>query len=267
MDDRYPSREHNVRPEIGLEVKNWTVHHPLYHEKVVDKNISFNVHKGEVVGFSGLQGAGRTELAMSIFGRSYGSNISGELYLNGEKVELKTPEQAIHHKLAYVTEDRKTNGLILGESIRFNTTLARMDKVCSQNGIIDTTAEKNVAEQMTEEMGTKTPSIEQKVGNLSGGNQQKALLGKWMFTEPDVLILDEPTRGIDVGAKYDIYCLINKMVEEGKSVIMISSEMPELIGMCDRIYIMNEGELKGELEAKEATQERIMSYIISADKQ
>ncbi len=267
MDDRYPSREHKVRPEIGLEVKNWTVYHPLYHEKVVDKNISFNVHKGEVVGFSGLQGAGRTELAMSIFGKSYGSNISGELYLNGEKVELKTPEQAIHHKLAYVTEDRKTNGLILGESIRFNTTLARMDKVCSQNGVIDTTAEKNVAEQMTEEMGTKTPSIEQKVGNLSGGNQQKALLGKWMFTEPDVLILDEPTRGIDVGAKYDIYCLINKMVEEGKSVIMISSEMPELIGMCDRIYIMNEGELKGELDAKEATQERIMSYIISADKQ
>ena len=267
MDDRYPSREHKVRPEIGLEVKNWTVHHPLYHEKVVDKNISFNVHKGEVVGFSGLQGAGRTELAMSIFGKSYGSNISGELYLNGEKVELKTPEQAIHHKLAYVTEDRKTNGLILGESIRFNTTLARMDKVCSKNGVIDTTAEKNVAEQMTEEMGTKTPSIEQKVGNLSGGNQQKALLGKWMFTEPDVLILDEPTRGIDVGAKYDIYCLINKMVEEGKSVIMISSEMPELIGMCDRIYIMNEGELKGELDAKEATQERIMSYIISADKQ
>lgn len=267
MDDRYPSREHKVRPEIGLEVKNWTVYHPLYHEKVVDKNISFNVHKGEVVGFSGLQGAGRTELAMSIFGKSYGSNISGELYLNGEKVELKTPEQAIHYKLAYVTEDRKTNGLILGESIRFNTTLARMDKVCSQNGVIDTTAEKNVAEQMTEEMGTKTPSIEQKVGNLSGGNQQKALLGKWMFTEPDVLILDEPTRGIDVGAKYDIYCLINKMVEEGKSVIMISSEMPELIGMCDRIYIMNEGELKGELDAKEATQERIMSYIISADKQ
>ncbi len=265
MDDRYPSRKHNVRPEIGLEVKNWTVHHPLYHEKVVDKDISFNVHKGEVVGFSGLQGAGRTELAMSIFGRSYGSSISGELYLNGTKVELKTPEQAIQHKLAYVTEDRKTNGLILGESIRFNTTLARIDKVCS-GGVIDTTAEKNVAEEMTKEMGTKTPSIEQKVGNLSGGNQQKALLGKWMFTEPDVLILDEPTRGIDVGAKYDIYCLINKMVEEGKSVIMISSEMPELIGMCDRIYIMNEGELKGELDAKEATQERIMSYIISADK-
>ena len=200
---------------------------------------------------------------MSIFGKSYGTNISGELYLNGEKVDLKNPEQAIHHKLAYVTEDRKVNGLILGESIRFNTTLARLDKVCAK-GIIDTTNEKNVAEEMTEAMGTKTPSIEQQVGNLSGGNQQKALLGKWMFTEPDVLILDEPTRGIDVGAKYDIYCLINQMVEDGKSVIMISSEMPELIGMCDRIYIMNEGELRGELDAKEATQEKIMSYIISA---
>ena len=257
MDDRYPSRVHNVRPEIGLEVKNWTVHHPLYHEKIVDKNISFKVHKGEVVGFSGLQGAGRTELAMSIFGKSYGTNISGELYLDGKKVDLKTPEQAIHHKMAYVTEDRKTNGLILDESIRFNTTLARLDKVC-EKGVVDTVAE-------LKEMGTKTPSIEQKVGNLSGGNQQKALLGKWMFTEPDVLILDEPTRGIDVGAKYDIYCLINQMVDEGKSVIMISSEMPELIGMCDRIYVMNEGELKGELDAKEATQERIMSYIISAD--
>jgi putative multiple sugar transport system ATP-binding protein len=264
MDDRYPTREHKVQKEIGLEVKNWTVHHPLYHEKIVDKDISFKVHKGEVVGFSGLQGAGRTELAMSIFGKSYGMGITGEVYVDGKKVDLKTPEQAIRHGIAYVTEDRKVNGLILGESIRFNTTLARLDKVCSKNGIIDTTAEKKVAEDMTNAMGTKTPSIEQKIGNLSGGNQQKALLGKWMFTEPDILILDEPTRGIDVGAKYDIYCLINKMVENGKSVVMISSEMPELIGMCDRIYVMNEGELKGELDAAEATQEKIMSYIISA---
>ena len=154
---------------------------------------------------------------------------------------------------------------MLGGTCRFNTTMGRLDKVCDK-GSVDETAEKKAAEDMTEAMGTKTPSIEQKVGNLSGGNQQKALLGKWMFTEPDVLILDEPTRGIDVGAKYDIYCLINKMVDEGKSVIMISSEMPELIGMCDRIYVMNEGEMKGELDAKEATQERIMSFIISADK-
>ncbi|MCD8014760.1 MAG: sugar ABC transporter ATP-binding protein [Lachnospiraceae bacterium] len=263
MDDRYPERKHNVSSEVGLEVKNWTVHHPLYPEKIVDDNISFKVHKGEVVGFSGLQGAGRTELAMSLFGRSYGTDISGEIYLEGRKVDLKSPEQAIKNKIAYVTEDRKTNGLILGESIRFNTTLARLDKICS-NGVIDSTAEKKAAEEMTEEMGTKTPSIEQMIGNLSGGNQQKALLGKWMFAEPNVLILDEPTRGIDVGAKYDIYCLINQMVDNGKSVIMISSEMPELIGMCDRIYIMNEGELCGEVEAKNTTQEEIMGYIMSS---
>ncbi len=263
MDDRYPKRERKEHKEVKMEVKNWTVYHPLYHDKIVDKDISFKLHKGEVIGFSGLQGAGRTELAMSIFGRSYGSKIEGELYIDGKKVELKTPEQAIKQKIAYVTEDRKTNGLILGESITFNTTLARLDKVCN-GGVIDSASEKDVAEKMTKEMGTKTPSVEQKVGNLSGGNQQKALLGKWMFTEPDILILDEPTRGIDVGAKYDIYCLINKMAEEGKSVIMISSEMPELIGMCDRIYVMNEGELKGEVDAADATQEKIMGFIIKS---
>ena len=226
-------------------------------------HVSFNVHRGEVVGFSGLQGAGRTELAMSIFGKSYGSDITGELLMNGEPTQIKNTEAAIHKGLAYVTEDRKTNGLILGESIRMNTTLARLDKVC-KGPVINYDLEKLKAEEMKEEMGTKTPSVEQAIGNLSGGNQQKALLGKWMFTEPDILILDEPTRGIDVGAKYDIYCLINSMVEHGKSVIMISSEMPELLGMCDRIYVMNEGKLLAELDAKTATQESIMSYIIRA---
>lgn len=263
MADRYPGRRHNVLPEVGMEVRNWSVHHPLYPEKTVVDNVSFHVHKGEVVGFSGLQGAGRTELAMSIFGKSYGTDISGDLSLNGESVQIKNTEAAIRKGLAYVTEDRKTNGLILGESIRMNTTLARIDKVC-KGLVINDELEKQKAEEMKEEMGTKTPTIEQSIGNLSGGNQQKALLGKWMFTEPDILILDEPTRGIDVGAKYDIYCLINRMVEQGKSVIMISSEMPELLGMCDRIYVMNEGELLAELEAKDATQESIMSYIIRA---
>ena len=189
------------------------------------------------------------------------TSISGELYIKGEKVNLKNPHDAIRHGLAYVTEDRKTNGLILGESIRFNTTLARLSKVC-EKGVVNTDMEVHLADEMTKEMGTKTPSNEQKIGNLSGGNQQKALLGKWMFTEPDILILDEPTRGIDVGAKYDIYCLINKMVEDGKSVIMISSEMPELLGMCDRIYVMSEGRLAGEFTAEEATQERIMASIM-----
>ncbi len=261
MEDRYPAREHHVQDEVSLEVKDWTVHHPLYPEKVVVNNASFKVHKGEVIGFSGLQGAGRTEMAMSIFGKSYGTGITGTLKIHGKETQLKNPEAAIHAGLAYVTEDRKTNGLLLNESIRFNTTLSRLDKVCS-NGIIDRDKERDAAEKMKEEMGTKTPTIEQKVGNLSGGNQQKALLGKWMFTEPDILILDEPTRGIDVGAKYDIYCLINQMVDQGKSVIMISSEMPELLGMCDRIYVMNEGNLLAELDASEATQESIMGYIL-----
>ena len=261
MEDRYPMREHHVQDEVSLEVKDWTVHHPLYPEKVVVNNASFKVHKGEVIGFSGLQGAGRTEMAMSIFGRSYGTGISGTLKIHGKEMHLKNPEAAIHVGLAYVTEDRKTNGLLLNESIRFNTTLSRLDKVCN-NGIIDRDKERNAAELMKEEMGTKTPTIEQRVSNLSGGNQQKALLGKWMFTEPDILILDEPTRGIDVGAKYDIYCLINQMVDQGKSVIMISSEMPELLGMCDRIYVMNEGNLLAELDASEATQESIMAYIL-----
>jgi len=261
LEDRYPAREHNVQDEVNLEVKHWTVHHPLYPERIVDDDVSFYIKKGEVVGFSGLQGAGRTELAMSIFGRSYGSEISGELYLKGKKVDLKSPQKAIRRKLAYVTEDRKTNGLILDESIRFNTTLARLDKVCN-GSVIDTDREVQAAEQMTKDMGTKTPTIEQNVGNLSGGNQQKALLGKWMFTEPDILIMDEPTRGIDVGAKYEIYCLINQMVEQGKSVMMISSELPELLGMCDRIYVMNEGRLLAEVDAGEATQESIMGYII-----
>ncbi len=261
MDDRYPERVHNIRDEIGIEVKDWTVHHPLYPEKIVVNNVSFNAHKGEVIGFSGLQGAGRTELAMSIFGKSYGVDISGVLKIDGKEITLKNPEAAINSGLAYVTEDRKTSGLLLNESIRMNTTLPRLDKI-SNNGIIDSDKEVIVAEKMKDEMGTKTPTIEQKVGNLSGGNQQKALLGKWMFTEPDILILDEPTRGIDVGAKYDIYCLINKMVDDSKTVIVISSEMPELLGMCDRIYVMNEGKILAELNAKDATQEIIMGYIL-----
>ena len=261
MDDRYPAREHHVQDEVSLEVTDWTVHHPLYPEKVVDNHISFKVHKGEIIGFSGLQGAGRTELAMSIFGRSYGTDISGKLKIHGKEVHLHNPHEAIRKGLAYVTEDRKTNGLLLNETIRFNTTLPRLDEV-SSHSIIDRDKERISADQMKDAMGTKTPSVEQLVGNLSGGNQQKALLGKWMFTEPDILIMDEPTRGIDVGAKYDIYCLMNQMVENGKSVVMISSEMPELLGMCDRIYVMNEGRLLAELKASETSQEEIMGYII-----
>ena len=265
LSDRYPTREHHVSDEIGMEVTDWTVHHPIYTEKVVDDHVSFCVHKGEIVGFSGLQGAGRTELAMSIFGRSYGTGITGTLKINGKEVTLKTERQAIEAGLAYVTEDRKGNGLVLEQSIARNTTMARMEKICSR-GIVDVDKENAVAEEYKDKLRTKTPTVQQAVGNLSGGNQQKVLLAKWMFADPDVLILDEPTRGIDVGAKYEIYCIMNDLVAQGKSVIMISSEMPELLGMCDRIYVMNEGKMVAEMPASEASQEKIMAAILKSDK-
>ena len=259
--DRFPKR-HGV--EIGetlMEVKDWTVYHPIYREKKVVDNVSLHVKRGEVLGISGLMGAGRTELAMSIFGRSYGSAISGELYINGEKVTLNSVKDAIKHKLAYVTEDRKGNGLILSNPIMTNTTLANLPGV-STRGIIDTDKEYGVAEEYRAKLNTKCTGVVQNVGNLSGGNQQKVLLAKWMFADPDILILDEPTRGIDVGAKYEIYCIINQLVSEGKSVIMISSELPEVLGMSDRIYVLNEGAIVGEFEQAEATQEKIMAAIL-----
>ncbi|MBQ3852125.1 MAG: sugar ABC transporter ATP-binding protein, partial [Lachnospiraceae bacterium] len=260
MSDRFPKREPHIS-DIKLEVKNWTAYHPLYSERKVVDNVNFNVRKGEIVGISGLMGAGRTELAMSLFGKSYGENISGELYIDGKEVKLNSVNDAIAHGLAYVTEDRKGNGLILSNPIKINTTLANLNGV-SRNGIIDKDEEYNVASEYREKLGIKCPTVEQNVGNLSGGNQQKVLLAKWMYTDPDILILDEPTRGIDVGAKYEIYCIMNDLVAAGKSVIMISSEMPEILGMCDRIYVMNEGKMVAELKGSEASQEIIMSHII-----
>ncbi|MEG2668534.1 MAG: ATP-binding cassette domain-containing protein, partial [Lachnospiraceae bacterium] len=251
--------------EVALEVKNWSVFHPVYTERKVVDNVTMNVRKGEVLGISGLMGAGRTELAMSIFGKSYGINITGELYLEGQEVKLHSVKDAIDHKIAYVTEDRKGNGLILSNAIKINTTLANLAGV-SHRGIIDQDKEYVVADEYRTKLKTKCPTVEQNVGNLSGGNQQKVLLAKWMFAEPDILILDEPTRGIDVGAKYEIYCIINELVKSGKSVIMISSELPEVLGMADRIYIMNEGKMVGELNRGEATQELIMSHILKSGK-
>ena len=263
--DRFPKRPDVKIGEVNLEVKNWTVHHPLYTERKVVDDVSINVRKGEVVGISGLMGAGRTELAMSIFGKSYGTNISGKLIINGKEVHLKNVRDAIDHKLAYVTEDRKGNGLILSNPIKINTTLANLDAVSSHR-VIDKDKEYAVAVDYKEKLKTKCPTVEQNVGNLSGGNQQKVLLAKWMFADPDILILDEPTRGIDVGAKYEIYCIINQLVAAGKSVIMISSELPEVLGMSDRIYVMNEGKIVGEVNKEEATQEKIMSYILKSSK-
>ena len=260
ISDRFPKREPHIG-DIRMEVKHWNVYHPLYSERKVVDDVSLNVRRGEVVGISGLMGAGRTELAMSLFGKSYGDNISGELYINGKEVHLNNVQEAIKNKLAYVTEDRKGNGLILSNPIKINTTLSNLDAV-SNHTVIDKDKEYNVAVDYKEKLKTKCPTVEQNVGNLSGGNQQKVLLAKWMFADPDILILDEPTRGIDVGAKYEIYCIINHLVAEGKSVIMISSELPEILGMCDRIYIMNEGKMVGELAGSEATQELIMSHIL-----
>ena len=263
ISDRFPKRKDVKIGDVSMEVKDWTVYHPIYREKKVVDNVSIHVRRGEVLGISGLMGAGRTELAMSIFGRSYGSGISGELYINGEKVVLNSVKDAIKHKLAYVTEDRKGNGLILSNPIMTNTTLANLPGV-SNHGIIDTDKEYGVAEEYRAKLNTKCTGVVQNVGNLSGGNQQKVLLAKWMFADPDILILDEPTRGIDVGAKYEIYCIINQLAAEGKSVIMISSELPEILGMSDRIYVLNEGSVAGEFDGAEATQEKIMAAILKS---
>ena len=265
LSNRFPARENVKIGEICMEVDHWTVHHPMTPAKKVVDDVSFYVRRGEVVGISGLMGAGRTELAMSLFGHSYGTGISGTIKMNGKEVHLKNVRQAIDHKLAYVTEDRKGNGLILSNPIYTNTSLAKMDKV-SRYGVIDKLKEVQIAEDYRQKLHTKAPSVYQNVGNLSGGNQQKVLLAKWMLTDPDVLILDEPTRGIDVGAKYEIYCIINDLVAAGKSVIIISSELPEVLGMSDRIYVMNEGKMVGEVDGKEATQEIIMSYIMKSGK-
>ena len=263
ISDRFPKREKNIG-DINFEVKDWNVYHPIYSEKKIIDHVSIYARKGEILGICGLQGAGRTEFAMSVFGKSYGEKIKGTIIKDGKEIHLNNVQEAIKNKLAYVTEDRKGNGLILSNSIKFNTTLANLSEV-SKNSVINKDKEYAVAVEYKEKLKTKCPTVEQNVGNLSGGNQQKVLLAKWMFADPDVLILDEPTRGIDVGAKYEIYCIINDLVAEGKTVIMISSEMPELLGMCDRLYIMNEGRIVGEMNAEEATQESIMARIIQSE--
>ena len=261
MAHRYPDRTRRAG-EVLFEVKNWNVWHPEQAERQVIRDISLQARAGEVVGIAGLMGAGRTELAMSVFGHSYGRRISGEVTVGGKRADTSTVPRAIAAGLAYVTEDRKTLGLILEEDICRNTSLANLPGV-SQRGVINHAREAEVAEKYRGAMRIRTPGVFQKVMNLSGGNQQKVVLSKWLFTGPEVLILDEPTRGIDVGAKYEIYGIINELSAQGKAVVMISSEMPELLGMCDRIYVMNEGAFVGELPAAEATQERIMSLIVT----
>lgn len=261
MADRYPNRDRKAG-EMLMEVKGWNVWHPVHSERQMIKDVNLTVRAGEVVGIAGLMGAGRTELGMSVFGKSYGRSISGSVEMKGEPVDVSSVSKAIGAGLAYVTEDRKSLGLVLDETIQRNITLSNLPKV-SRNSILNEARETQVAEQYRKTLNIRTPSVFQRVMNLSGGNQQKVVLSKWLFAEPEVLILDEPTRGIDVGAKFEIYAIINELSKQGKGVVMISSEMPELLGMCDRIYVMNEGAFVGELTAEEASQERIMSLIVT----
>ena len=264
LTNRFPPRQPNVG-DVSMEVKNWTVYHPLYTERKVVDDVSITLRKGEVVGIAGLIGAGRTELCKSVFGRAYGTKISGQLLIDGKEVYLNSVSEAIQAGLAYITEDRKGDGLVLSDSIKHNTTLARLDFV-SERGVVDVDKEYQAADEYKKKLGVKAPSVEQVVGNLSGGNQQKVLIGKWMFAQPDIMMLDEPTRGIDVNAKYEIYCIINDLVAQGKSVLMVSSELPEILGMCDRTYVMCEGRIVGEFTREEATQEKIMDRIMQASK-
>ncbi len=263
LSNRYPVREGVEIGETIFEVKNWNVFTPEDANKQRLKDINIHVRAGEVVGLAGLMGAGRTELAMSVFGHNYGQKISGQVFVHGQEVPTKTVTQCIDNKLAYVSEDRKTYGLILMQTIRENSVTAARKKYFSNHGVIKKNEEVIAAEEYKKKINIKATSIEQTAGSLSGGNQQKVVLAKWMLTQPDVLILDEPTRGIDVGAKYEIYCIINDLARAGKAVIVISSEMPEIIGTCDRAYVLNEGEIAGELNKEEITQERIMQCIMA----
>lgn len=267
LTNRYPERTDCPIGDVVLEVKNWNVFHPEDPERQMLKNINIKVRAGEVVGLAGLMGAGRTEFAMSLFGREYGQKISGEIYMHGKPITIRNVKEAIEHKIAYTSEDRKTYGLILINDIKWNMTLAALRGFFSKNGIVNQNDEILAAEKYKKLINIKANSINQAVGSLSGGNQQKVILAKWMLTEPDVLILDEPTRGIDVGAKYEIYCAINDLAKSGKAVIVISSEMPEVIGTCDRTYVLNEGQIAGELSKEELSQEKIMKCIMQHNNQ
>jgi putative multiple sugar transport system ATP-binding protein len=261
MENRDPDRTPKIGDRI-MRVADWSVYHPEHADRQVIRNVGFDVRAGEVVGIAGLMGAGRTELAMSIFGQSWGQSISGSVEMHGKPVDVSNVSRAIAAGLAYVTEDRKSLGLILDDTIARNVTLANLPQI-ARGPVLNEHAEKQVAEKYRKDLGIRTPGVHQRVMNLSGGNQQKVVLSKWLFAGPEVLILDEPTRGIDVGAKYEIYGLINDLAAAGKGVVMISSEMPELLGMCDRIYVMNEGVFVGEMPQAEASQERIMSLIVN----
>ncbi len=263
MTHRFPPREVQIGEKI-FEVRDWTVFHPIYDDRKVVDRVNINIHRGEVVGIAGLMGSGRTELAMSIFGRSYGRNITGTALKNEREVDLSSINKAISNGVAYATEDRKTYGLVLIDNVKSNITISNLDEV-SNNYVINQPRELTVTKDYREKLNIKCSSILQKTVNLSGGNQQKVVLSKWLFANPDILFLDEPTRGIDVGAKYEIYTIINELAAQGKGIFMISSELPEILGICDRIYVMNEGRIVGEMLAKDASQEKIMKSIMTQE--
>jgi putative multiple sugar transport system ATP-binding protein len=260
MTHRFPPRESKIG-DVIFEVKDWNAYHPLRADHKVSDNVNIHVRRGEVVGIAGLMGAGRTELAMSVFGRAYGAHISGKAYKNGKEIDVSTIDKAIANGLAYATEDRKAYGLILIEEVKDNITLSNLEEI-SDAGVINEPKELTVTREYRNKLNIKCSSILQRAVNLSGGNQQKVVLSKWLFANPDILILDEPTRGIDVGAKYEIYTIINRLASEGKGIILISSELPEILGMSDRIYVMRRGRIVGEIPAKDASQEKIMMYIM-----
>ncbi len=259
LDNRFPEHTPTIGDEV-LRIEDWTVHHPIDQTRKVVDGAHLSVRRGEIVGLAGLMGAGRTELAMSVFGRSYGAKISGRVFKDGKEVHLNTVDQAIKTGLAYATEDRKHYGLNLIDTVQHNVSASALGKL-SRRGVVDRRQEGAVADRFRRELNIKTPTVQSFVGKLSGGNQQKVVLSKWIYADPDVLILDEPTRGIDVGAKYEIYVIINKLAEQGKGVLVISSELPELLGICDRIYTLSQGRVTGEVAREDATQERLMHYM------
>jgi putative multiple sugar transport system ATP-binding protein len=264
LESRFPDHEPKIG-EVFFEVKDWTVGHPQIQDRLICKGSNFFVRRGEIVGFAGLMGAGRTELARSLFGHSYGRYIKGQVYKDGKPVNLRSVRAAIDAGLGYVTEDRKSLGLNLLDDIKATTVAANL-RAISKYSVVDDRKEFSVAEEYRKSLRTKTPSVEEGVAKLSGGNQQKVVLAKWMFTDPDLLILDEPTRGIDVGAKYEIYGIIQRLANQGKGVIVISSELPELLGLSDRIYTIFEGAITGVLDKNEASQESLMKLMTSARK-
>jgi putative multiple sugar transport system ATP-binding protein len=259
LEHRYPDHTPNLGDEI-LRVENWTAHHPQDSSREVVKAVNLNVRRGEIVGIAGLMGAGRTEFAMSLFGRTYGSKITGKVFKDGKEIQTRTVAEAIDNGIAYATEDRKMYGLNLIEDIKRNISAASLHKL-SRFGLVDDNEEFKVANEYRASMNIKSPTVLAKTGKLSGGNQQKVVLSKWIYANPDVLILDEPTRGIDVGAKYEIYTIINRLAAEGKGIIVISSELPELLGICDRIYTLSEGRITGELPVAEANPENLIKLM------